>query len=126
MSINSAKPAIDRMSPEENRIPEPGSLRWLINAHPSTRLYLPPILWRAEHLTLLRCDSSQILPAVTGDKYSNFLRAHRKDGRYRAIKEHLSSLYYTTFHSGRDQNIRKFLNSILDFFGGNGLFWFNT
>ncbi|ELR08384.1 hypothetical protein VC83_03526 [Pseudogymnoascus destructans] len=94
----------------ESCTPEPESLRHLLVTHPSTRLFVRPESWTAEHLAFLDCPPPQAITTPT-EAISNRSR------RYPPVKDQIlhefDTLDCVRVKSLRDESIRRLFSLLV-------------
>lgn len=94
----------------ENCTPEPESLHHLLVTHPSTRLFVRPESWTAEHLVFLDCPPPQAITTPT-EAISNRFR------RYPPVKDQIlhefDTLDWVKVKSLRDESIRRLFSLLV-------------
>jgi hypothetical protein len=90
---------------KEPRVPEPGSLRHLLIAHSSKRLYVAPLEWSAENLNLIDWPPPHTIPMSAAAR-NNSPNPHPSSEDLRVIVA-LETLRYLKVESRRDESIRQ-------------------
>ncbi|OBT50901.1 hypothetical protein VE04_08347 [Pseudogymnoascus sp. 24MN13] len=105
----------------ESCTPEPESLHHLLVTHPSTRLFVRPESWTAEHLVFLDCPPPQAITTPT-EAISNRSR------RYPPVKDQIlhefDTLDCVRVKSLRDESIRRLFSLLVP--TGNQLLRFSS